>query len=403
MPLSDRAIQALKPAGQAYKKADGKGLTLLVGTDGGKHWRFRYRVHGKEKMLSLGAYPEVPLSAARAERDRLRGLLAAGQDPSLQRRTEKLKARRTAEDTFGKVASDFVAKREAEGAAWRTIKKHRTLLGPLLRDLGPFPIRDITSLQLLATLRKLEADGHVTMANEARALVGRIYRLAIAQGRAEADIAEPIKGALQTPVIKGHASITAPEALGNLLLKIESYKHCPIIRDCLLLLAHLFVRPGELREAHWMEFSFDQSTWRIPAQRTKLRRDHIVPLSPSAIRILQRLQGAGLGSPLVVPSPRMNGKPLSDMAFNKALRSIGYGSDVHVAHGFRSTASTLLNEQGYNSDWIERQLAHVERNKVRGAYNAAQYLEGRTRMMNEWSAYLDRLADQARAATSEKK
>ncbi|GGE43198.1 integrase [Marinicauda pacifica] len=398
MPLTDLAVKAFKPADKPYKKADGRGLTLLVKPGGQKLWRLRYRLHGKEKMLGLGSYPDVSLSEARAERDRLRKLIAQNRDPSLVRRVERLEARQSSEDTFAKLAEEFVQKREAEGAAWRTIKKHRTLLTVLLPELGALPIREINSLQLLAVLKKVEKSGRVTMAREARALASRIYQFAVSQGRAATDISEPIKGALRSPVVKGHPGITDPDRLGRLLVDIEVYQGDRVTRNCLLLLARLFVRPGELREARWEEIDLKAAVWRIPASRTKLRREHIVPLPAQAIALFEELYELRADDALVAGSSRKPGQPMSDMTFNKALRSLGYYKEVHVSHGFRTTASTLLNEQGYNSDWIERQLAHVESNKVRGAYNAAEYLEGRTRMVAEWNDYLDGLMKTARSA-----
>lgn len=391
MKLTDRSLQTLRPQDRPYKRADGRGLSILVTPQGNKLWRFRYRYLGKERMLSLGTYPDVPLASARAERDRLRILLASGEDPSAIRRTQKLGARQAVNDTFGILAGEYLEKREAEGIAPRTLKKLRTLTGALLPDLGDVPIRDITPQALLAALKKHEARGKRTLAHEARALAGRIFRYAAAQGRVERDISQDIGDALLTPVVKGYAAITNPHELGKLLRAVEGYSGDPVTRNCLLLLARLFVRPSELREARWEEFDLDAGVWRIPASRTKLRREHIVPLPPQAIALLQELQQIGPSQEFVAGSRVKSGQPVSDMTFNKALRSLAYDRHTHVAHGFRSSASTMLNEQGYNRDWIERQLAHVERNKVRGAYNAAEYMGGRTQMMREWNDYLDGL------------
>lgn len=396
MKLTDRTIKALKPSERPYKRSDGGGLTLVVKPNGQKLWWFRYRFNGKPSTLGFGPYPYISLARAREQREKCRELLFSGQNPSAVRRLEKQKARRDTEDTFANLAEEFVKKREAEGAAWRTVKKHHTLLRPLLKELGQRPIREITPQDLLDALRVLERSDRVVMAQEARALTGRIYRFAIAQGRADTDIAAAIKDALRTPVVKQRAGITDPDKLGQLLVDIEGYQGAGVTRNCLLLLARLFVRPGELREARWSEIDLSAALWRIPAERTKLRRDHLVPLPPQAIVLFEELHAMRANDELVAGSSIKPGRPISDMTFNKALRSLGYDNYTMVAHGFRTTASTLLNEQGYNSDWIERQLAHVERNKVRGAYNTAEYLEGRRRMVTEWNTYLDTLTERTR-------
>ncbi|MEE2526499.1 integrase arm-type DNA-binding domain-containing protein [Hyphobacterium sp. HN65] len=398
MKLTDRTIKALRPKDHAYKKADGKGLTLLVNADGGKHWRFRYRFHGREKMLSLGSFPDVSLSLARQKRDEMRRVLALGLDPSVERKKERLRAAFASSDTFEQMASAYIAKRQAEGAAPRTLKKQKTFLGALRADIGAIPISALTSEQLLAALQKHETRGKRTLANEARAFASRVLQLAIAQGRASRNVADDLRGALIAPLPGGHAAITCPKELGRLLACIRAYEGETVTSLCLEILAHVFVRPSELREARWDEFDLEKGLWRIPAIRTKLRREHIVPLSPQVIRLLKELRRHTGNQAFIAASSVKPDQPISDMTFNKALRSLGFDRRHHVAHGFRRTASTLLNEQGYNRDWIERQLAHVERNKVRGAYNAAEYLDGRRRMMCEWSSYLGELLDEAQKA-----
>ena len=401
MRLTDRMLRSFKPELKPYKRADGYGLSILVEPTGSRLWRFRYRINGKEKSLSLGSYPEVSLQEARRSREDYRVLVARGIDPSRERRRGKLAAINSDADTFAKLAEEFVRKREAEGAAWRTIKKHRTLLSLLLPDLGHMPIAQINSPVLLAVLKKAEARGVRTSAIEARALAGRIFRFAIAQGRAEIDVSQAIRDALTAPIVKGYPGITKPDKFAKLLVDIRSYSGDPTTTIALELLARLFTRPGELRVAEWAEIDLSRSTWRIPAEHTKLRRDHLVPLSSQAVRLFEQLYELRADDTLVLGSRRKRGAPVSDMTFNKALRSLGYSGDVHVAHGFRTSASTLLNEQGYNRDWIERQLAHAERDKVRSAYNAAEYIEGRSRMMQEWSDYLDRLIASANEAAND--
>jgi len=391
MPLTDLAIRNLRPDDRAYKRADGKGLTLLVKPDGAKLWRFRYRFGGKENMLGLGSYPEVSLSEARDRRDYFRRLLRDGVDPSAQKKAEKRRQIASRASSFGAYAEMYVEKRIAEGAAPATIKKQRTLLTVLLPDLKHRPIREIEPPELLDVLRKAERRGKRVLATEARSLAGRIFSYAIATGAATRNPALDLQGALLAPRKGTHAGVTEPARLGQLLRDIEGYGGDPVVRCALLLLAHTFVRPGELRLARWSEIDLENAMWRIPTARMKMRREHLVPLSPKAVALFSEMRETGPSAELVCGSRIRRTQPVSDMTFNKALRSLGYESDTHVAHGFRTTASTLLNEQGYPSDWIERQLAHVERNKVRGAYNAAEYLEGRTRMMKEWSEFLELL------------
>lgn len=400
MPLTDVAIRKLRPREKMYRVSDGAGLALQVEAAGGKNWRFRYRYAGKEKMISLGAYPEISLSAARNERQRCRELVRTGIDPSQQKQKERVALAVNSKNTFGAIAEEFIRKRKDDGLAARTIKKKRTLLTLLLPDLQNQPIKDIDPPKLLAVLRKAENRGIRVAAIEARGLAGEVFRYAIATGRATHDISNDLRGALKTPFRKGRAGITDPKMLGTLLLDIEGYNGDPITKGCLELLIRLFVRPGEIREACWDEIKWQIAEWRIPEARMKMRREHIVPLPPQAVSILQTMWGVRADNKLVAGSRAKKGRPLSDMAFNKAFRSMGYDNQTHVAHGCRVTASTLLNEQGYNPDWIERQLAHVHRDPVRRAYNAAKYLDGRTKMMVEWNDYLDRLREEARTKSA---
>lgn len=376
-----------------FRVSDGQGLYLQVETTGKKKWRFRYRFGGKEKMIGLGSYPETSLAEARVKRLEMASCLDRGENPSEMRRAAKREAELAGANTFGVVAAEYLDKRIGEGIATRTIKKQKTLLAALLPDLSDRPIAEITPPELLEVLKRTERRGKHTLANEARAIAGRIFRYAIASHRADRDVAADIRDALQTPKRGGHNAITEPKALGKFLKTLEGYKGDPLVKNGLLLLAHTFVRPGELREALWQEVDFEQSLWRIPAERTKLRRDHLVPLSRQSSALLKQMWQDRGSDTLVMASRIRKNKPVSDMAFNSALRRMGITGDIHVAHGFRKTASTILNEQGYKSDWVERQLAHVEGNNVRRAYNAAEYLPDRTRMMQDWSDFLEKLGE----------
>ena len=393
MPLTDAKIRALKPADTLYRVSDSNGLSIEVTPKGDRYWRFRYRFNGKAQMMGLGRYPSVSLKKARSKRDHYRELLDEGLNPSLERQTRQQELAQLEQSSFGSIATEFLRKRETEGAAPATLKKLRTLLRLLLPDLAPLPIQEITAPQLLQVLRATESRGKHVVATEARALAGRIFRYAIATGRCEQDPSYMLREALVTPRVKGYAAIREPEAFGALLARIETYEGDTLIKNGLLLLAHTFVRPGQLRLAQWEDFDLEAALWRAPADRTKMSRFHIKPLSSQVVCLIKEMHRNKADDTLVMGSRVKPGHPISDMTFNKALRSLGVMGDVHVAHGFRKSASTMLNEQEYNYDWIERQLDHVSQNRIRGIYNAAQYLQGRTRMMQEWSDYLDRLKD----------
>lgn len=395
MPLTDTRIRALKPAEAVYRVADTNGLSLEVTPRGARHWRYRYRFHGKGQMIALGQYPIIGLKQARAERDRCRELLEQGLNPSAERQREKAELQEAAGSTFAAIAEEFLEKREAEGAKPATLKKLRSLLGVLLPKLGDIPIAEITSPMVLKALQHQQAKKKTYVAvNEARSLAGRLFRYAKATGRCTDDPSQGLGEALISPKVKGYAFIRDPEPFGALLTRIGRYEGDILVRNGLLMLAHTFVRPGQMRLAHWSDIDLDSAVWRAPQERAKTRF-HITPLSRQAVALLREMHEHRADDTLVMGSRVKDGTPISDMTFNKALRSMGVPGEVHVAHGFRKSASTLLNEQGYNFDWIERQLDHVSRDRVRGIYNAAEYMTGRTRMMQEWSDYLDRLSADA--------
>lgn len=388
MPLTDIQIRNAKATEKRFRLSDGDGLFLQVEPSGRKLWRFRYRYDGKEKMISLGKYPEITLSRARERLLEARREVAEGIDPSEARKASK-RARVIAEAlTFEAVATEYLEKLDKEGLAAATLKKRRSQLKNLSPSLAPRPISDISAQELLLVLRQVEAKGAHTAAVEARSLCSRIWQFAVSTGRADRNVPDDLKGALVSPKVTHRSGVTKPAELGQLMKALQSRQHSMVICAALELLAHTFVRPGELRKASWSEVDLPNALWRIPADRMKMKRDHLVPLSERSIELFGELRAYAGNSPLVLPSPRDPMKPYSDPVFNKTLRALGFGPEKHVAHGFRSTASTLLNEQSFPSDWIERQLAHVEGNKVRSAYNAAEHIEGRTRMMNEWSAFL---------------
>ena len=380
--LTDKTLKALRPRAALYRLADGNGLCIPTGA---RLWRFRYRHNGNARMLSLGAWPAVTLADARQRRDEARKLVAQGIDPSAAR-----KATKDADAlTFEAIAREWLERRDLAPA---TAKKHHWLLERhVLPVLGAKPISSITAADVLGMLQGLEARGLLETAGRARSQVSVVFRHAVATLRAPGDPTVALRGAIKTPKVTHHAAITEPLKLGDLLRALHAYRGGFVVASALKLAPLLFVRPGELRDAEWSEIDLDAATWCIPAHKMKMRASHIVPLSSQAVAILRELQALTGRGQYVFPSPRTSRRPMSENAVTAALRALGYDGDTMTAHGFRSTASTLLHEQGYPSDVIERQLAHKEGNAVKDAYDRAQHLPERIAMMQAWSDYLDAL------------
>jgi len=385
--LSNAAISGVKPREKPFKLADGGGLYLLVTPAGKRWWRLKFRVHGREKLLSFGIFPDVSLKEARDRRDDARRDLAKGIDPSVKRRAEKL----AGGNTFEAVAREWFEKFSphwVEGYSSKVIRRLEICAFPWI---GSIPISQIKAPDLLACLRRVEARGKLGTAHRALQVCGRVFRYAVATGRAERDPCSDLRGALPPKSEKHHASFTDPSSLAGLLCAIDAYDGSTVVRSALRLAPMVFVRPGELRAAEWKEFDLDAGEWRIGAERMKMRVQHVVPLSRQAVGILRELAPVTGAGRFVFPSPRTPMRPLSDNGMLAALRRMGFEQGTLTVHGFRSTASTLLNEQGWNPDAIERQLAHSERDGVRAAYNYAEYLPERRKMMQSWSDYLDTL------------
>lgn len=392
MALTDTAIKLAKAGDIDRKLADEKGLYLLVTTSGSKLWRLKYRIGGKEKKLALGSYPDVGLKEARARRDAARKAAEAGNDPAAAKREARIARQFSAANTFGAIADEFIAKLEAENKADVTVAKTRWLLSKLSPSLGKRPIAEITPHELLAVLKAAENKGHHETARRLRSFASRVFRYAVVTARATVDPAQPLQGALVAPTVTHHAAIIEPLAFGALLRAIEAYPGQPVTQLALRFTAHVFQRPGEIRKAEWAEVDFDKAVWTIPAARMKQRLAHRVPLSQQAIAILreaQALTGDGrfvftkLGSPL---------KPMCENAINQALRRMGFGKTDMTAHGFRSTASSLLNESGkWNPDAIERALSHADSDQVRSAYHRGAHWGERVEMAQWWSDQLDAL------------
>lgn len=389
MKLTDTFLRGLKANGKLRKYSDGGGLYIHVSPGGSRLWRMGYRYRGKQKTLSFGSYPTVTLKTARTRRGEARELLSAGIDPGEHKKALRAALWAETANSFEVVAREWFGKRKGAWAvahAENTIGRLENHIFPLI---GSKPVNRVTASDLLDSLRRIEARGAVDTAHRALQNCGQIFRYAISTGRAERDPAADLKGALTPVKTINFASITDPERIGALLRDIDAYTGNPIVRASLRLAPYVFVRPGELRRAEWSEISFEDAEWRIPAERMKMRNKHIVPLSRQVLQLLEDLRPFTGRSRFLFPSMRASTVPISDMTLLAGLRRMGYDKATMTVHGFRSMASTTLNEQGYNRDWIERQLAHTERNGVRAAYNHAEYLPERRRMMQEWADYLD--------------
>lgn len=390
MPLTDLALRNAKPAEKPYKLADGGGLHLFITPNGSRLWRLKYRIDGKEKLLSLGPYPTIPLAMAREKREEAKLLIKNGVDPSAAKRETRRVEEAAVGASFRAVAEELLAKMEREGRALRTLEKVRWLLGLTYEDLGARPIDAIRAADILPVLRLVEARGRHETARRLRSTIGVVFRYAMATARAESDPTSALRGALTAPTVTHRAAITSAAELGALLRALDTFDGQPTTRAALLLLPLLFPRPGELRAAEWSEFDLDGAVWTIPAERMKMRRPHRSPLPRQAVEILRGLHPITGRGRLVFPSVRTVLRPISENTLNAAFRRMGYGKDEVTAHGFRATASTLLNESGqWNADAIERQLAHVDADTVRRAYARGEHWEERVRMMQWWADKLE--------------
>ena len=392
MPLTDVEVRGSKPSEKPRKVSDGGNLYLLVTPAGGKLWRVNYRYLGKQKTLSLGAYPEVTLAMARERLGETKKLLASGRDPAVQAKLAKITRGVMEANTFDLIADEYLAKYENEGRAEATVSKAKWLIDFARPVIGPRPISEILPIEVLEILRSVEKRGRLDSARRLRSTISCVFRYAIATARANQDPTVALRGALTAPQTHHRAAITDPETFGGLLRAIEGMDGQLTIRLAFKLLALLFPRPGELRFAEWSEIDFGAAAWTIPAHHTKMRRPHRVPLPPAAIMVLRELQGLTGNGRLLLHSVRTVREPISEGTLNAALRRLGYGKDVMSPHGFRAAASTMLNESGkWSSDAIERQLGHVDTNEVRRAYARGQFWEERVEMAAWWASYLDEL------------
>lgn len=337
-------------------------------------------------MLALGVYPEVGLREARERCAAARKQLAAGDDPALEKKLAKVAKASANGNTFAALAAELIDKKRREEKVDRTLGKIEWLIGLALPDLGARPIAEIAAPEVLRVLRKVEARGRLETAKRLRATVGQVFRYAVATGRADGDPTSALTGALAAPTVRHRAAIIDPAEFGGLLRAIAEYRGAPETKAALELLALTFVRPGELRAAEWSEFDLERAIWTLPAEKMKMRRPHRVPLAPQALAILESVRlitGAGR---FVFPSARSPQRCMSENTLNGALRRLGFTKEEATAHGFRSSASSMLNESGlWNADAIERQLAHVDADSVRRAYARGDFWEERVRMMAWWA------------------
>jgi integrase len=392
MALTDTAVRNAKPKDKPYKLGDAQGLYLLVNPKGSKLWRVKYRMHGAERKLSLGSYPEITLAGARGARDEARRHLAQAVDPNAVKRQARTEASVRAGNSFAKVAEELIDKRAKEGLAEPTLDKHRWLLKLLGAEFGARAVAEITSHELLHELRKQERRGRLESAKQLRGFASRVFRYAVATARADRDPAHLLLGALVNPTVRHFAAITDPQTFGALLRAIDIYEGDPAVMAALRLTPHVFQRPGELRRMEWTEVDFDKAVWTIPISKMKMRQPHSVPLSRQALDILSGIKQLTGNGQFVFPSVRTHARPMSENTINAALRRMGYPKEQMTAHGFRTTASSLLNESGkWNPDAIERALAHMVAGSVRRIYNQSPYWAERVEMAQWWSDHIDNL------------
>lgn len=395
MALTDVAVRNAKPGAKAIKMADGGGMFLLVTPAGGKLWRLKFRVDGREKLLAIGTYPEISLGEARRRREEARELIALGKDPSREKQREKVRARIQASDTFKAICDEFCAKRRRDGTkGWApsTAIRSEYLLSLVCGSIGKLPIGEIEPADVLTAIRRIEGKGKLESARRSLQLAGAVFRYAVATARLGSDPTRDLRGALTAPTVTHYGAITDAKKVGQLLRAIDDYEGSGITKLALQIAPHVFVRPGELRHAEWCELDLDGALWTIPAGKMKMRKEHRVPLSNQTVALFREVKLVTGPKGYVFPSIRARSRPMSENTINAGLRRLGYSSDEMTAHGFRAMASTLLNESGeWHPDAIEKALAHGDTDKVRAAYHRGAHWDERVEMAQWWSDYLDQL------------
>ena len=391
--LTDLAIRATKPGAKLRKISDGDGLQLWVQPTGSKLWRLAYRFRGKQKLIALGAYPVVSLENARRVAAHARILLAEGNDPSEVRKADRIRAEAADANTFEAIATRLIAKKRREGRAEVTLTKMQWIIAKTSADLAHRPIASITTPDVVAVLKTIEESGRLETARRTRTVIGEVFRYAMQHGLIGFDPVQATRGAIARPSPRHHPAVIDTRRLAELLRVIDIYAERNVIAGAALqLMALLYPRPGELRQAEWQEFDLGNATWTIPAQRMKMRQQHSKPLSRQAIAILRCLYEVTGPQGFVYPANGRGGRPMSENTMNQALKRMGVDTAEHVVHGFRSTASTLLNDSGlFSIDAIERELAHMDQDPVRRAYRRGDAWVERVKMAQWWADHLDRL------------
>ena len=389
MPLTDLEIRRSKPREKPYTLNDGSGLSLLIEPNGSKGWRFRYRFDGKPKMLSLGTYPLVSLTDARQKRDEAKKLVASGINPSDVRKRDKQERQNEIGNTFEAIAREWYEKRTDRWSAGYAEEMMKTFETDVFPFIGGRPIAEIKPMELMGVLSRLDERGATEKLRKVRQRCGEVWRYAIVTGRAEYNPAPDLVSAF-VPHKKEHYAFLKHEELPEFFRTLNTYSGSIVVKLAMRLQVLTGLRPGELRQGEWAEIDFEKRLWEVPPSRMKKRRPHCVPLSAQAIAILEQLKPITGHYQFIFPGRIHHSKPMSEMAMNVLIRRIGYAGRV-TGHGFRHTMSTILHEQGYNTAWIETQLAHVDKNSIRGTYNHAQYLDGRREMLQWYADYMEAL------------
>jgi integrase len=393
MAITNTKLLALKPRAAIYRVADSNGLCIEVTPSGARLWRYRYRHNGKPSMLGLGTYPQTTLRQARRKRDDARDILATGVNPADARRADALAQRTSADNTFESVGREWIAKMQGRWTVHHSADVLRSMEQEAFPAIGHRPVAELESPEIMDCLRAIEARDAIEVAHRTAQRIAAVCRHAVLTGRAKFNPAADLRGALKTRKVQHMAALPIDD-VPAFLDKLDTYDGRPETALALRLVLLTFVRTEELRCARWDEFDIENTLWNIPAERMKMREPHVVPLSSQTIGVLRELLRWTGGTPFLFPARSSLRKPMSNNTMLFAMYRLGYHGRATV-HGFRSLASTTLNEQGWPPDVIERQLAHAERNKVRGAYNRAEYLPQRRKMMQAWADYLDALRTSA--------
>ncbi|EKB01211.1 TPA: tyrosine-type recombinase/integrase [Proteus mirabilis] len=389
MKLTDMAIKKAKPREKVYSLGDGNGLSLIVEPNGSKGWRFRYQFNGKSKMISLGIYPVITLNEAREKRDNARKLVANGVDPSEARKEERNKVSGQSENTFKKITLEWFNGRKDRWSEGYRDDMMEAFENDVFPYIGDRPIAEIKPLELLEVLSIMEKRGVTEKLKKVRQRCGEVWKYAIITGRAEYNPAPDLASAFIPHQRENYPYLLADE-LPEFLSSVDKYQGSQIVRTALNILMLTGLRPGELRKSEWSFIDFESRTWKLPEKIMKMGRVHVVPMSDQVISLLRQIQPISGDYQYIFPSRTNHKKHLSEMAINTMIGRMGYRGRA-TGHGFRHTMSTILHEKGFNTAWIELQLAHVDKNSIRGTYNHALYLEGRREMMQWYADYIDEL------------